>query len=107
LNKHLIFENKSEAEKAIPLNSIRKIKIEERIYALANTPKGFRTFSRSCPHAGADLSQGRLNYLGEIVCPLHAYRFNFLDGEEDSRRCPSIKIYQTFWEEDKLYVSLN
>lgn len=106
MNKHLIFDSKVEAEKAMPINAIRKIKIEDRVYALAHTIKGFKTFSRSCPHSGADLSQGRLNYLNEIVCPLHAYQFNFLDGEETSRRCPSIKIYPTFWEEDKLYVDI-
>ena len=106
MNKHLIFDNKGEAEKVIPINTIRKIKIEDSVYALAHTPKGFKTFSSSCPHAGADLTQGRLNYLNEIVCPLHAYQFNFLDGEETSRRCPPIKTYPTFWEEDKLYVNI-
>ena len=105
MDRHLIFESKAEAEKVIPVNSIRKIKIDERIYALAHTPKGFKTFNPSCPHAGADLSQGRLNYLGEIVCPLHAYQFNFLDGEESSRRCPPLKTYPTFWEAGKLYVT--
>lgn len=106
MNKHLIFDSEGAAEKAVAINTIRKIKIEERTYALARTSKGYSIFSSSCPHAGADLTQGRLNYLNEIVCPLHAYQFNLLDGEETSRRCPPIKTYPTFWEEEKLYVNI-
>ena len=106
-SKHLIFESRTEAEKIIPLNSIRKIKIDDRIYGLANTADGFKAFEKSCPHAGADLSTGRINYMGEIVCPLHAYTFRFLDGEEERRRCPPIKTYPTLWENDKLYIVIN
>jgi 3-phenylpropionate/trans-cinnamate dioxygenase ferredoxin subunit len=104
--KHQIFDSEEEAARVIPVNTIRKIKVNEVIYGLAHTPSGFKAFSRSCPHAGADLSMGRINYLGDLVCPLHAYSFSLLDGEEERRRCPPIKTYPTLWEEGKLYVVL-
>ncbi|MFY0651579.1 MAG: Rieske 2Fe-2S domain-containing protein [Cyclobacteriaceae bacterium] len=103
---HLIFDSRAEADKTIPLNTIRKIKLEGKLYALAKTPNGFKTFSLVCPHAGADLSQGKINHLGEVVCPLHAYIFNLLDGEEMSRRCLPVKVYSTFWDDEKLYVAI-
>ncbi|MEQ9285635.1 MAG: Rieske 2Fe-2S domain-containing protein [Cyclobacteriaceae bacterium] len=106
-NKHLIFESKEDAEKVVPVNAIRKIKIDEKLFGLANTPRGFKVFDRSCPHAGADLSTGRINYLGELVCPLHAYTFSFLDGGEERDRCPPIRTYDTVWEEGKLYVIID
>ena len=106
LSKHLLFEGRKEAEKVVPLNSIRKIKLEDRIYGIANNSGGYWVFKISCPHAGADLTTGRINHLGELVCPLHAYIFNFLDGEEERRRCPPVATYATYWQEEKLYVDI-
>jgi UDP-MurNAc hydroxylase len=34
---------------------------------------------RTCPHAGGDLSKGRIEG-DELVCPVHGWRFSLLDG---------------------------
>ena len=101
---HLIFDSKEEAQKVIPLNTIRKIQIEGKQYCLANCANGFVAFQKECPHAGADLSKGNINSLGEIVCPYHAYIFDLKEGAEDRRRCKNIKIYETVWDGGKLYM---
>src|SRR5688500_10067937 len=36
--------------------------------------------SYACPHAGGILSDGHIDALGNIVCPLHHYRFNVENG---------------------------
>ena len=104
LQKHLIFKSKEEAERIIPINTIKKIQINTQQFCLANTLKGFVVFQKECPHAGADLSRGTLNIFNQIVCPFHAYIFDLNDGREERQRCSHIKIYNTEWESDKLYV---
>jgi 3-phenylpropionate/trans-cinnamate dioxygenase ferredoxin subunit len=37
-----------------------------------------------CPHAGGILSEGFMDALGNIVCPLHRYKFNPLNGHNIS-----------------------
>ena len=106
MEKHIVFESKEEAEKAIPMNEMRKIRVNEKVIGMAHTSRGFKAFQRNCPHAGADLSEGKINHLGEIICPLHGFGFDTLDGQEMGRRCRPMKFYDTVWEEDKLFVSL-
>lgn len=107
MQKCLIFNSKEEAEKIIPVNTIRKIQLDGKQYCLANNSNNFIAFQKECPHAGADLSKGTLNTFGQIVCPFHAYMFDLKSGEEDRKRCKFIKIYTVFWEENKLYISIN
>jgi len=106
MKKHQIFNSKVEANKTIPLNTIRNIQIEGRQYCLANTVNGFISFQKECNHSGANLSKGKLNAFNQIVCPMHAYMFNLKTGEEDKSRCKHIEIYKTVWENDGLFVYL-
>jgi len=34
-----------------------------------------------CPHAGGDLTQGYIDASGNIVCPLHHYKFSLKSGK--------------------------
>lgn len=48
-----------------------------------------------CTHNGESLSKGSVNYLGEIVCPWHSYRFNLKTGaslqQSDDLECFPIR----------------
>ena len=37
-----------------------------------------------CPHAGAKMSAGYIDVLGNIVCPLHRYKFSLKNGRNVS-----------------------
>ncbi|MEO9966079.1 MAG: Rieske 2Fe-2S domain-containing protein [Reichenbachiella sp.] len=104
MNKYLVFETKEQAEATIPLNRIKKIRLDNRLYCLARNIEGFRVFEKSCPHLGEDLSKGNLNPAGEIVCPWHSFRFSLFSGDESQKRCRSLNIYRTEWENGQLFV---
>lgn len=106
MDKYLVFETKEQAEKAIPLNQIKKIRIDQLILCLAHTPNGFVAFERECPHLGDDLSRGMINSSFEIVCPWHSYRFDLNTGEENENRCKPLKRYPITWENHQLFVHL-
>lgn len=104
MTKCHVFHTRQEAESIIPLNTIRKIQIEDRQYCLANTSQGFIAFEKECPHLRDDLSKGTLNTTPEVVCPWHSYRFNLITGDEHANRCGSLKIFQTEWDADGLHI---
>lgn len=37
-----------------------------------------------CPHAGGRLADGYIDALGNIVCPIHRYKFNLQNGRNSS-----------------------
>jgi len=41
-------------------------------------------FSFTCPHAGGIMAYGQINQEGQVVCPLHRYRFDMRTGRNVS-----------------------
>ena len=46
-----------------------------------------------CPHAGGNLSHGYLDESGNIVCPLHRYKFSLQTGRNGSGEGYYLKTY--------------
>lgn len=46
-----------------------------------------------CPHAGGALAHGYTDALGNIVCPLHRYKFNLQNGRNTSGEGYYLKTY--------------
>lgn len=104
MDKYLVFESKEQAERTIPLNQIKKIRIDKQELCLAHTRNGFVAFEKSCPHLGEDLSKGKINSIGEVICPWHSYRFDLTLGDECENRCDGLQTFRTYWEGEQLYV---
>ena len=51
------------------------------------------SFSAKCPHAGGNLGCGYLDATGNIVCPLHGYKFNIQSGRNRSGEGYHLKTY--------------
>ena len=63
-------------------------------------------FAYKCPHAGGILADGFIDALGNIVCPLHRYKYDMKNG----RNVTGEGYYLTHWpteiREDGLYVGM-
>lgn len=46
-----------------------------------------------CPHAGGNMSHGYVDGLGNIVCPLHRYKFSLTNGRNVSGEGYFLKNY--------------
>jgi nitrite reductase/ring-hydroxylating ferredoxin subunit len=57
-----------------------------------------------CTHSGESLSRGTVNYLGEIVCPLHQHQFNLKTGRECSQRSSDLECFPIKENEDGVFV---
>ncbi len=101
-----VFNNVQDAEKRIPLNSIQLIVAKGRKICLVHTQSGFKAADDFCPHLGESLSKGNINFLNEIICPLHSYRFSLINGAECHQRAPDLAIHQVKYDETGFYVGL-
>jgi nitrite reductase/ring-hydroxylating ferredoxin subunit len=59
-----------------------------------------------CTHNGESLSKGVVNFMGEIVCPWHGYRFNLKTGRECAERSRDLLIYPMKENEEGVFIAL-
>jgi 3-phenylpropionate/trans-cinnamate dioxygenase ferredoxin subunit len=62
--------------------------------------------THKCPHAGGHLSNGFIDALGNIVCPLHRYKFNLQNGRNVSGEGYYLKTYPVEMRADGVYIGL-
>lgn len=56
------------------------ITVDGKKITLANWQNNLYAFAHKCPHAGGIMSQGFIDALGNVVCPLHRYKFCMENG---------------------------
>jgi len=59
-----------------------------------------------CPHAGAALAEGYTDKLGNIVCPLHGYKFSLTNGRNVSGEGYFLVTYPVELRVDGVFVGL-
>ena len=57
-----------------------------------------------CPHAGGNMAQGYVDALGNIVCPLHRYKFSLSNGRNTSGEGYFLKTYLIENRENGVFV---
>ena len=63
-------------------------------------------FAFKCPHAGGYLSDGFIDALGNVVCPLHRYKYNMSNGRNVSGEGYYLKHWPVELKEDGVYVKM-
>jgi len=101
-----IFNSEEEALNRIGLNKAIRVEADGRKICIVNSKGNLHAIQGLCPHLGEGLHKGTINYLGEIVCLWHSYRFSLLTGEESSRNCQDAKIYSIKIKADGVYLDI-
>ncbi len=99
-----IFNTLSAAVEAIPRGTSKLVIIGDHRLCLSNTKDEYYAIQDRCPHNGESLSKGKTNYLGEVVCPLHGYRFSIKSGQEGDHKCGDAKTYRVKVNEEGLFI---
>jgi len=63
-------------------------------------------FAYKCPHAGGFLAEGHIDALGNVVCPLHRYKYNMANGRNTSGEGYYLKHWSVEQREDGIYVAM-
>jgi len=105
---HKLFDSLAAAEQALPLGKPQKLWVVGRPEAicLVRNQKGIFAVADVCPHLGESLSKGTTNYLNEVVCPWHSYRFSLINGQECNNRSAHLKTFKVELLPDGVYLQL-
>ncbi len=65
-------------------NNIAVTDIKGKKICIAKLNTDVFAFAYKCPHAGGFLAEGYIDAAGNVVCPLHRYKYNIKDGRNTS-----------------------
>ncbi len=63
-------------------------------------------FAYKCPHAGGLLAEGTIDALGNIVCPLHRYKYDMKNGRNTSGEGYYLKHWPVEQREEGVFVGM-
>ena len=93
MRKFHLGKNEEEVLQLLPERILKRIQLDEITVGITRIGQSVYAFEPTCPHRGASLVQGSLNGAGEIVCPLHEYRFDLKSGQVRSGSCRDLQVY--------------
>jgi len=96
----------ADSEAAIPFreNNIAVMEINARTICIGRHNGRLFAFAYKCPHAGALLSDGWIDMQGNIVCPMHQYKFNLQSGRHPADGGYILKRWKVEQREDGIYL---
>lgn len=102
-----IFSSEAEARQRIVPNKPQLLVLHGKRVCLTLYNNSFYGVQDSCTHNGESLSKGHVNYLGEIVCPWHGYRFNLQNGKACDSSSRDLILYPVKADDTGFYVGIS
>lgn len=96
----------SEREILFNTNNIAMIQVNGKTMSLGRYRGYFFAFAYKCPHAGGILSDGWIDPKGNVVCPVHGYRFNMQNGRNVTGEGYNLKLWPVENRQDGMYVGI-
>ena len=87
-------------------NNIALIQIKAKKICIGKFKEGIFAFAHKCPHAGGLLSEGYIDALGNIVCPVHRYKYDMKNGRNISGEGYYLKNWPVELRENGVFVGL-
>ncbi|MBV9986763.1 MAG: Rieske 2Fe-2S domain-containing protein [Chitinophagaceae bacterium] len=94
----------TEAELGWQENNMCLVQAGDRKLTLARHQDQLFAFAWKCPHASGILADGYISAAGQVVCPLHRYRFDMQNGRNTSGEGYFLKVYRAERREDGIWV---
>lgn len=101
-----IFSSREEARKRVFPGTTQLLIVHGKRICLALLDQQFYAVEDRCSHQGESLSKGKINYLGEVICPWHGYRFNLKTGRESDERSKDIGCYPIREDGQGIFIGL-
>jgi nitrite reductase/ring-hydroxylating ferredoxin subunit len=96
----------SKEELQFPPNNLLEIPVNNRTVCLSKHQEQLHAFAPKCPHSGGYFRDGWMDALGNVVCPLHRYKFCPSNGRNVSGEGYYLKHFPLEIREDGVYVGL-
>lgn len=87
-------------------NGLTELEVAGKKICLSLHNDTIHACTHKCPHAGGILANGFIDVSGNIVCPLHRYRFSIQNGRNTSGEGYFLKIFPVQVREDGVFIGL-
>lgn len=94
------------AEIKFQANDMAEIEVNGKTLCIGKHNNKLFACTQKCPHAGGILADGYIDSLGNLVCPLHRYKFNPLNGRNISGEGYYLKTFFIEERVDGIYISI-
>lgn len=99
---HKIAESISEI--SFSPGGLASLEVNKKTVCLALHKEELTACTNKCPHAGGHLQEGFLDAMGNIVCPLHRYKFSLKNGHNISGEGYHLKTYPVEIREEGVFI---
>ena len=87
-------------------NNLAEVVANDKVICMARYKDDLFAFAAKCPHASGILAQGFIDALGNVVCPLHRYKFCMKNGRNVSGEGYYLKHWRVEIRDDGVFVEL-
>lgn len=94
----------SVAELSLPAQGLAETEVNNKKICISLQKEQLFACAATCPHAGGRLSGGYIDALGNIVCPVHRYKFNLQNGRNCSGEGYYLQTYPVQVRPDGVFV---
>jgi nitrite reductase/ring-hydroxylating ferredoxin subunit len=101
---HKIAESESELD--FSPHHIAVIEVNHKKICIGRYNTMLYAFAYTCPHASGIMADGYIDVLGNIVCPVHRYKFNLQNGRNSSGEGYYLKHWPVEKRDDGIYVQM-
>jgi nitrite reductase/ring-hydroxylating ferredoxin subunit len=85
-------------------NNLVQMVIDGKTICLAKVGDNLHGCAAKCPHASGIMANGFIDALGNIVCPLHRYKFSLHNGRNVSGEGYYLKTYTIVVKKDGVFL---
>jgi 3-phenylpropionate/trans-cinnamate dioxygenase ferredoxin subunit len=101
---HQIAEHSSEL--AFNEQGIAVVEVKGKKICIARFGSAWFGFAYKCPHASGIMAEGYIDAVGNVVCPVHRYKFNLQNGRNTSGEGYYLKTYPVESRGEAIFVGL-
>ena len=94
----------SEEELQFSGNAIAVAEVDGKKICVGRYRNHLYAFAYKCPHASGIMAGGYIDATGNVVCPVHRYKFNLQNGRNTSGEGYYLKCRKVEVREDGVYL---
>jgi 3-phenylpropionate/trans-cinnamate dioxygenase ferredoxin subunit len=87
-------------------NNLAEVEVDGKLVCIGLHEEKLKACSAKCPHAGGKMATGYIDALGNIVCPLHRYKFSLENGRNVTGEGYFLKIYKVEEREEGVFIGI-
>lgn len=87
-------------------NNIAMAEVKGKKICIGKHHENVFAFAYKCPHAGGIMAEGYIDALGNVVCPVHRYKYDMKNGRNVSGEGYYLKNWPVELRENGVFVGM-